>query len=121
RDAPLGPGRQGQTSPLPPTVQAVVAARLDSLPRALRDFARRVSVFLWTIDADDLGFIGEHWVDGLHQLEDEEILVRDESGSRPRWRFRHETLREVAYASLPKRERLRLHLAIADGIGKSHP
>jgi class 3 adenylate cyclase/tetratricopeptide (TPR) repeat protein len=121
RDAPIGPGRQGQTSPLPPTVQAVVAARLDSLPRALRDFARRVSVFLWTIDADDLGFIGEHWVDGLHQLEDEEILVRDESGSRPRWRFRHETLREVAYASLPKRERLRLHLAIADGIGKSHP
>jgi tetratricopeptide (TPR) repeat protein len=47
--------------------------------------------------------------------------VRDESGSRVRWRFRHETLREVAYASLPKRERLRLHLAIADGIGKSHP
>ncbi len=121
RDAPLGPGRQGQTSPLPPTVQAVVAARLDSLPRALRDFARRISVFLWTIDADDLGYIGEHWVDGLHQLEDEEILVRDESASRVRWRFRHETLREVAYASLPKRERLRLHLAIADGIGKSHP
>jgi class 3 adenylate cyclase/tetratricopeptide (TPR) repeat protein len=117
RDAPAGVVRPGQDAPLPPTVQAVVAARLDSLPLALRDFARRISVFLWSIDADDLGFIGEHSVDGLHQLEEEEILVRDESGSRMRWRFRHETLREVAYASLPKRERLRLHLSIADGLG----
>jgi predicted ATPase len=111
-----GPGRRGQDAPLPPTVQAVVASRLDSLPKALRDFARRVSVFLWTVDADDLEFIGERWIEGLHQLEDEEILVRDEAGSRLRWRFRHETLREVAYASLPKRERLRLHLAIAEGL-----
>jgi tetratricopeptide (TPR) repeat protein len=100
-------------------VQAVIAARLDSLPKALRDFARRVAVFLWTVDAEDLAFIGERWVEGLHQLEEEEILVRDESGSRLRWRFRHETLREVAYASLPKRERLRLHLAIADGLLKT--
>jgi class 3 adenylate cyclase/tetratricopeptide (TPR) repeat protein len=118
RDGPVATGGPGREAPLPPTVQAVVAARLDALPRALRDFARRVSVFLWSIDADDLGFIGEHWVDGLHQLEDEEILVRDDSGSRLRWRFRHETLREVAYASLPKRERQRLHLAIADGLQK---
>src|SRR5207245_97358 len=33
--------------------------------------------------------------------------------------FRHETLREVAYSSLPKRERLRLHLAIAEGLMKT--
>src|SRR5207245_6631669 len=53
------------------------------------------------------------------QLEEEEILVDDESGPRLRRRCRHETRREVAYASLPKRERLRLHLAIADGLMKT--
>jgi class 3 adenylate cyclase/tetratricopeptide (TPR) repeat protein len=116
RRDPPGPTRRGEEEPLPPTVQAVVAARLDNLPKALRDFARRISTFLWTVDAEDLAFVGERWIEGLQQLEDEEILVRDESGSRLRWRFRHETLREVAYASLPKRERLRLHLAIADGL-----
>ena len=111
-----------RASPLPPTVQQVVAARLDSLPATLRDFARRVSVFLHTIGAEDLAYIGESQLENLGELEDEEILDRVEGGSRPRWRFRNETLREVAYASLPKRERLRLHLAIADGlIGDRQP
>ena len=36
-----------------------------------------------------------------------------------RWRFRHETVREVAYASLPKRERLSLHERIADALMES--
>jgi len=111
-----------RASPLPPTVQQVVAARLDSLSAPLRDFARRVSVFLHTIGAEDLAYIGETRLDYLGELEDEEIMVRFEGGTRPRWRFRNETLREVAYGSLPKRERLRLHLAIADGlIGDRHP
>ncbi|HXY71778.1 MAG TPA: tetratricopeptide repeat protein, partial [Actinomycetota bacterium] len=111
-----------RTTPLPPTVQQVVAARLDSLPVPLRDFARRVAVFLHTIGAEDLAYVGETRLDSLQELEDEEILVRVQGGSRPRWRFRNETLREVAYASLPKRERLRLHLAIADGlVADRHP
>ena len=39
-----------------------------------------------------------------------------------RWRVRHATLKEVAYASLPKRERVRLHQLIADRLfGDSHP
>src|SRR4029077_29269 len=55
--------------------------------------------------------------DELQELIDAEIIVREEiAGSSPRWRFRHEVLRDVAYASLPKRERLRLHTVIAERL-----
>ena len=44
------------------------------------------------------------------------------SGGPARWRVRHATLREVAYASLPKRERLRLHERVADRLlAAGHP
>jgi class 3 adenylate cyclase/tetratricopeptide (TPR) repeat protein len=105
-----------QGAPLPPTVQAVIAARLDQLPSHLRELARKVSVFLYSFDLSELPWVApEATQDDLRALEDEEILDREER-PRLRWRFRHETLRDVAYASLPKRERLRLHLQIAEGL-----
>ena len=48
--------------------------------------------------------------------------ARTAAGGRARWRVRHATLREVAYASLPKRERLRLHERVADRLlAAGHP
>jgi tetratricopeptide (TPR) repeat protein len=108
-----------QAAPLPPTVQAVVAARLDHLAPHLRDVARRVSVYLDSFDLDELRLVAPNASEqDLSHLEDEEIVVRDQRPT-PRWRFRHQTVRDVAYASLPKRERLRLHLAIADQLERS--
>jgi class 3 adenylate cyclase/tetratricopeptide (TPR) repeat protein len=107
----------GAGGALPPTVQAVVAARLDSLPPAHRDLARRLSVYLYSFDVGEAELVAQCGVDDLRELEDAEIVVRDQGGgSDSRWRLRHETLRDVAYASLPKRERLRLHLRIADAL-----
>ena len=55
-------------------------------------------------------------------LEDAEIVVRDEGRVEAQWRMRHATLREVAYASLPKRERLRLHELVAQNLLRTgHP
>src|SRR5205814_4171290 len=54
--------------------------------------------------------------DGLRQLEEAEVLVRDERSGTPRWRLRHATLREVTYSSVPKRERLRLHELVAERL-----
>jgi class 3 adenylate cyclase/tetratricopeptide (TPR) repeat protein len=106
---------QGQS--LPPTVQAVVAARLDALQPSLRDLARRASVFLYSFGPRDLAPMSDGSVDDLRELEESEILVRDEGvRSTPHWRFRHEMLRDVAYASLPKRERQRLHELIAGDL-----
>ena len=108
---------------LPPTVQAVVSARLDHLPARLRDVARRASVFLYSFDLTELAIVDEAVkVEELQMLEDAEILVRDEGRVAVQWRLRHVTLREVAYASLPKRERLRLHELVAQNLLKTgHP
>src|SRR6266481_794213 len=97
---------------IPPTVQAVVSARLDALPARLRELARRASVFMYAFDLAELDVIdGAADVKELQLLEDAEVIVRQPPSS---WRMRHATLKEVAYASLPKRERLRLHQLVAE-------
>ena len=49
-------------------------------------------------------------------------MPEDDTHPVARWRVRHATLKEVAYASLPKRERVRLHQLIADRLfADSHP
>ena len=108
---------------LPPTVQAVVAARLDALPSRLRDLARRASVFLYSFDMTELALVDKApKLEELQMLEDFEIIVRDEGRVEAQWRMRHATLREVAYASLPKRERLRLHEVVAQNLlNTGHP
>jgi len=117
-------GRQDGAASLPPTVQAVVAARLDALPPRLRELARRAAVFLYGFDLEELAVVDEEaTAEELRQLEDAEILIREQaSQEEPYYRLRHATLREVAYGSLPKRERLRLHLRVADALQEAgHP
>jgi class 3 adenylate cyclase/tetratricopeptide (TPR) repeat protein len=99
------------TAGLPPTVRSVVAARLDALSPPLRELARRVSVFLYSFDLDEVAAVADAQAQQLGALEDAEILVQDERTGG--WRFRHEMVRDVAYASLPKRERARLHESVA--------
>ncbi len=100
---------------IPPTVQAVVSARLDALPARLRELARRASVFLYGFDREELAVVDKDaTMEELQQLEEAELVVRDKMASgAPTWRMRHATLKDVAYASLPKRERLRLHTLVA--------
>jgi tetratricopeptide (TPR) repeat protein len=104
---------------LPPTVQAVVASRIDHLSEESRDLIRKASVFARSTFSDwELSLITEPKQEVLRDLEDEEFLVRDPE--RPGvWRFRHDMLRVVSYETLSKRDRLRLHLQVADGISAS--
>ncbi|HJR19165.1 MAG TPA: tetratricopeptide repeat protein [Actinomycetota bacterium] len=109
--------------PLPATVHAVVAARIDHLDARSREVVRKASVFANSaFNVSDLAMVAEPSEEALSRLEDEELLVRDRD--RPeRWRFRHQVVRDVAYDSLAKRERLHLHLAVADQLGPTgqHP
>jgi class 3 adenylate cyclase/tetratricopeptide (TPR) repeat protein len=104
---------------LPPTVQAVVASRIDHLSDDSRDLIRKASVFARSSFSDwELSLITEPKQEVLRDLEDAEFLVRDPE--RPGvWRFRHDMLRVVSYETLSKRDRLRLHLQLADGIAES--
>ncbi|HYU64131.1 MAG TPA: adenylate/guanylate cyclase domain-containing protein [Verrucomicrobiae bacterium] len=107
-------GHGGRT--VPPTVQAVVSARLDAMPARLRELARHASVFQYAFDLAELAVVDPNaTAEELQQLEDLEIVVRDpQPGELQRWRIRHATLKEVIYASLAKRERVRLHERVAE-------
>ncbi|TMD76942.1 MAG: tetratricopeptide repeat protein [Chloroflexi bacterium] len=113
-----GNGSGSAARVVPPTVQAVVGARLDALPARLRDIARRISVFMYGFDMHELAVVDpEATLAEVEQLEEAEVLVKDPQGPpSPGWRMRHSMLKEVAYASLPKRERRRLHRLVAAQI-----
>jgi len=103
--------------PLPPTVRAVVSARLDALPSRLRELARRAAVFFVSFDLDELRTIDpDATAAEIEELIEAEIVVPDTGAGPPHWRLRHSTLKDVAYASLPKRERARLHEILADRL-----
>jgi Predicted ATPase len=53
--------------------------------------------------------------DLLEEAAEEELLIRDPAEPDV-WAFRSDVLRDVAYESLAKRERLRLHLVVADAL-----
>ena len=111
---PTGPAPSGRL--LPPTVQAVIATRIDQLSPAARELVRRASVFpRGRFDLDELSLLAEPTKELLDEAEDDELLVRDEE--RPGlWRFGSDVLRDVAYDSLAKRERQRLHLRVANKL-----
>jgi class 3 adenylate cyclase/tetratricopeptide (TPR) repeat protein len=103
---------------LPPTVQAVVAARIDQLSPAARELVRRASVFpRGRFDLEELALIADPTPALLAEAEDEELLLPDEDHEGV-WRFRSDVLRDVAYDSLAKRERQRLHLRVADNLSE---
>src|SRR6266566_2034460 len=101
---------------LPATVQAVIAARIDHLSPGGRNLVRRASVFpRGRFDETELSMVVDPDTTLLEEAAEEELLVRDpaEPGV---WAFGSDVLRDVAYESLAKRERLRLHLVVADAL-----
>lgn len=119
-DRDVGRQGRGRTTPraLPPTVQAVVAARLDELTAAARELVRRASVFPGgRFDLRDLEIVTEPRKGLLEEAEDREILVRDPDRAGV-WRFRGDVFRDVAYETLAKRERQRLHLRVANRLSR---
>ncbi len=113
---PLGPAPSARL--LPPTVQAVVAARIDQLSPGARELVRRASVFpQGRFDEDELALVVEPRSEWLSEAEDDEILMPDGDHARV-WRFRSDVIRDVAYDALAKRERQRLHLRVANRLSE---
>ena len=108
---------------LPDTIQALIAARLDTLEpehkRLLQDAAVFGKVF-WLGALATMGTVGEEEVrGGLAQLERKELIrsarrsaVEDE----PEYTFWHGFVRDVAYAQIPRTGRSRRHRAAAEWI-----
>jgi class 3 adenylate cyclase/tetratricopeptide (TPR) repeat protein len=104
---------------VPETVQAVLAARIDQLPPSEKAALQAASVIgraFWPtavralVDGDDPDV----------RLLEQRDFVRRQSGSRlegeSEFVFKHALTREVAYASLTRRERARLHAGFASWL-----
>ena len=109
--------------PLPESVQAVIAARLDTLAAEHKTLLQAAAVFgkvFWSGALAAMEGMGEEEVRrGLAQLERRELIraarlsaVEDESEHS----FWHVLIRDVAYAQIPRTSRSRRHRAAAEWI-----
>ena len=109
------PGR----SALPESVQGLIAARLDALPREEKELVQDAAVLGRTFWLGALD--GERWTleERLHALARKEFVRPERRSSvagEAEYVFRHALIREVAYEQIPKSQRAGKHLAAAAWI-----
>ena len=105
---------------IPPSVQAVLAARLDTLPAEEKRVAQDAAVvgrIFWDVVVAHLAQAGrEPTHELIRRLRVKDLVVQRRPSSlaeAAEYGFRHVLIRDVAYDSLPKRDRSRLHRDIA--------
>jgi DNA-binding SARP family transcriptional activator len=104
--------------PTPATIQALVAARIDRLPEHERTVLDLASVEGKLFDRASVARLapdevrGE--VDALLAALVRKELVRPSAAEQDAFSFRHQLIRDTAYASLPMRLRAELHERLAD-------
>ena len=114
---------RSQDLPLPDSVQAIVAARLDALPVPEKAVLRDASVvgrgFWPKAVAAVCGFVTEDVHAHLRSLEQKEFVRRLGSsviGGEMQYSFHHALVRDVAYAQIPRAERANKHRLAAEWI-----
>ena len=113
----------GSADSIPDTVQAALAARIDLLQRdekRLLQAAAVVGRVFWPAAVAEVATLDPTTVDELlDDLQDRDLvlgrLASSMSGQREMI-FKHALIRDVAYESLPRRERVRMHTDVADWI-----
>jgi len=111
-------GGASEPEALPDTVHSVLAARLDSLPRADRRVLQAASVVGQTFweGSIDPGDASIELSAALASLQDKELIVPT-AGNRlageREYAFKHVLIRDVAYSTLPKAVRARRHAEVA--------
>ncbi len=109
--------------PVPESVQALIAARLDTLPaerKSLLHDAAVVGKVFWSGTVSALGAVDEpEVVEGLHELARKELVRPARASSvqdQAEFSFWHALVRDVAYGQIPRAERARKHRAVAAWI-----
>jgi class 3 adenylate cyclase len=119
--ASLAEGR-AEPGELPTSIRSIVAARIDSLPAAERETLLDASVVgkvFWSgaLASVSAGGNGDHGhLDALDALEGRDLIRRDpvsRLGGQHQFAFKHQLIREVAYATLPRARRRQRHEEIA--------
>jgi class 3 adenylate cyclase/tetratricopeptide (TPR) repeat protein len=110
---------------VPKTVEALIRARLDTLPRLERSALQAGSVIGRIFDRPML----EGLLEGVDRFDAamENLILRDLISEEtmpagpPRYRFKHILVRDVAYATLPKARRATLHTRVARAMESLAP
>ena len=117
------PGKTAGRVQVPPTIQALMAARLDHLPTSQRSAAQRAAVIgrifekpavVALTPSASRPDVAEH----LLALVRKELLAKERSGltEDDAFKFRHILARDAAYDALAKSERASLHERFADWL-----
>jgi class 3 adenylate cyclase/tetratricopeptide (TPR) repeat protein len=107
---------------LPDSLQGLIAARLDLLPRAEKDVLQDAAVVGKVFWPDALLSVGQDASaldDALRALERKEFIRRDRRSSvegELQYAFRHVLVRDVAYAQIPRASRAERHEQVAEWI-----
>jgi class 3 adenylate cyclase/tetratricopeptide (TPR) repeat protein len=99
---------------IPPTLVGLITARLDRVSPDVKRVLQRASLVGRLFSAAGLGAIGDEAVPAelLREAVRRELLSETEEaalGAGRVYRFRHVLIRDVAYATVPKSDRSRLH------------
>jgi hypothetical protein len=110
-------------APLPDSVQALLAARLDLLPPVEKRVAQAAGVVgreFWAAPLAEVLSLPRDAVErALDVLEDRGIvqtLTESSVADEPAFAFRHVLARDVAYETLPRRDRGRAHASVASWL-----
>jgi DNA-binding SARP family transcriptional activator/tetratricopeptide (TPR) repeat protein len=98
----------------PPTIEGLIAARLAHLDPGELGLLRRASVIGRLFTEAELGALGQPRQADLASLRRRGIvhLMERDAGHR----FHHALIRDVAYRSIPRAERVDLHVRVADHL-----
>lgn len=97
---------------VPETVQEVIAARIDLLPADTKQVLQRAAVIGRRFTQPQLAAVagGPELGRTLRRLAERGLIHTEPGGGQA---FKHALIRDVAYESIPRSERARLHLALA--------
>jgi tetratricopeptide (TPR) repeat protein len=116
-------GEHGEldTFSIPPTIHALLAARLDRLDVGERELLQRGAVVgrvFWRAALEKLSGGRDDIGAGLEGLVRKQLIEPDKApfGGDEGYSFRHGLIQEAAYLALPKGERARLHEAFGDWL-----
>jgi class 3 adenylate cyclase len=113
----LQEGSEEAMSTLPDTVQATIAARIDLLPAPQKRVLQHAAVLGHTFGEGQLThLLGSSPRPELTEVARKALVVEQVAKGPGHFAFRHQLIRDVAYSSLPRRERVRLHERVADDI-----
>ena len=100
---------------VPETVQGVIAARIDLLAPEVKQVLQRAAVVGRRFTPAELAALADEpqLTRALRRLGERELIVSEPGGGRT---FKHALIRDVAYESIPRSERARLHLALARSL-----